>query len=359
MSAFALALGFYGVHRALRTGLTKALIAAPALMWLVGHLWEFVPERVVDRVTQLSPLVQAAPANLGMTVFLVALTSMAVAARSRLGAGLSTATLVALGVALFFRIVPSTYLRADPGPVQLLVLRTEAGWSSVALHLSALCMVATGVGAVAVPPLPRRVGAVAGVAGALLLSAGVTGLQSGSARASAREMVGLGLVWLVGNTLVAVGLGAMARAGAKVAGWIGVGLVVLGILGLIPALALFENTDRNAYGFLMSMPFALLGIGVALFGWNGAPFEAARKVLGGLFVAAFAGGAIAWLATYIALARVVNAREPWGLARLTTEPLASLGLVLWAALLLYLAFPPRAPQITPLARAPGAAARAP
>ncbi len=356
MSAFALALGFYGVHRALRTGLTKALIAAPALMWLGGHFWEFVPERVVDRVTQLSPLVQAAPANLGMTVFLVALTSMAVAARSKLGAGLSTATLVVLGVALFFRIVPSTYLRADPGPVQLLVLRTEAGWSSVALLLSALCMFFTGVGPTAVQPLPRRGGAIAGVVGALLLSATVTGMQSGL-RPAAGEMFGIGFVWLVGSALVAVGLGAMARAGAKVAGWIGVGLVVLGVFGLVPVLMLFEKTDQNAYGFVMSMPFALLGIGIALFGWNGAPFEAARTVLGGLFVAAFAGGAMAWLVTYLAFARVVAVREPWGLARLTTEPLASLGLVFWAALLLYLAFPPRA-GVTPFARAPGPAAQA-
>ena len=113
---------------------------------------------------------------------------MAGAARSRVGAGLSTATLVALGIALFFRIVPTTHLlRTVPGAGALLVLRTEAGWS------------------------------------------------------------------------------------------------------------------------------------------------------------AFAGGALAWLATYIVVAGMFNAREAWSVARITTEPMASLGLVLWAALLLYyLAFPPRA-----------------
>lgn len=53
VSALALALGFYGIHRALRTGLTKALIATPALVWLLEHLWSFVPERLIDADTQL------------------------------------------------------------------------------------------------------------------------------------------------------------------------------------------------------------------------------------------------------------------------------------------------------------------
>jgi hypothetical protein len=46
------------------------------------------------------------------------------------------------------------------------------------------------------------------------------------------------------------------------------------------------------------------------------------------------------VATWLALAHVVRAHEPWAFARITVEPLASYGLVAWAALLLYLASPP-------------------
>lgn len=345
LSALALAIGFYGVHRVVRTGLTKALIVSPAAMWGLANLWSFVPDRLAPDALAASSLLSQAPANLAAAVSLVALLAMVFAARPRLGVGLATAAMVALGIGLLLQLVPSTRLGAEPSSIALLVLGTEVGWRVVAAQLSALCMFLTGIGPLAVEPLPRRGGAIVGAAGAMLLSAGIAGHRLRIPNESMGAMVGIGLVWLVGSILSAIGLGAMARAGAKPAGWIGVGLVVLGIFGLIPALLLFERTEANAYGFVMATPFALLGIGIALLGWRGAPLELARKVLGGLFVAAFAGGSLAWLATYVVLARIVPAREPWSFARLTLEPMATYGLVLWAALLLYLASPPRAGAI--------------
>ena len=226
-----------------------------------------------------------------------------------------------------------------PASVALLLEATESGWRVAGQLLGARRMVLVGLGPIAVAPLPRRGGAVAGAVGATLLCALIAGLPQRVPPSSEGALLVLALLWLAASVLAAVGLGAMARAGASPSGWIGLGLVVLGILGVIPALALFERTGANAYGFTMSTPFGLLGIGIAIAGWKGAPLATARKVLGVVFITAFAAWTLSWCAVYLALARVTDGREPWALARITTEPLAVYGLVLWAALLVYLASP--------------------
>ena len=161
-SALALAVGFYGVHRAMRTGLTKALVVAPAAIWALGNAWRVVPDRLTQTVLSEPSILVQTSMNLATTVFLVALLAMAIAARRRLGAGLSTATCVALAIGLVFRLVPSTRLENAPGTFALLALATESGWLAVAAHWSGLCMFLVGVGPLAVQPLPRRRGAIAG-----------------------------------------------------------------------------------------------------------------------------------------------------------------------------------------------------
>ena len=354
VGALLLFMGFYGVHRALRTGASQALIAAPTIVWLAFNLWTFVPESLVDGISKASPTVERAPEAIGSIVLVAALLAMVAVARERLGAGLSTLALVALALSLLLRITPSTGRESLESSFTLLLTGMTKGWGFVARTLGALCMILIGVGPIPVRPLPRRGGAVAGAIGGTLLAAGIVGLPTTIHTYNEGALGVFVLLWLTGGILSAIGLGAMARAGATPAGWIGVGATVLGLVMLVPALAIFEKTSSNAYGFVMATPFGLLGIGVALFGWKGAPLEVARKALGVAFVTAFATGTLAWIAVFLARARVTNAREPWSLARLATEPLATYGLLLWAALLLYLAWPPgpKAPAAMPLPAPP-------
>ena len=343
VGALILFLAFYGVHRVMRTGLSKALIAAPAVVWIVASFWSFVPESVVRSIGAASPMLMKAPESLSALALSIVLLTMVGLARGRIGAGVSTLALVALGLAMLLRLLPSPDLQHEATSFTVLLAGTGKGWGYVARTLSALCMVVIGVGPIVVQPLPRRGGAIAGAIGATLLSAAMVGLPHFIAPYNAGALVVFVLLWVVASILSAIGLGAMAGAGAKPAGWIGVGLVVFGIVMIFPGLAIFEKADTNAYGLFMSTPFSLLGIGLALFGWKGAPLELVRKVLGVVLVTAFATGTLAWLATFLGFARVVNSREPWSLAHLTAEPLAMYGLLFWAALLLHLAYPPRPP----------------
>lgn len=339
--AFLLFLGFYGVYRALRTPATKALIPVPALIWIVGHLWDLLPDKLVDTVAPSSSVLHRAPYNLSATLFLAALVVVTASARHKIGAGVSMLSFVALGIDLLFRLLPTSTLQNDSSSFIALVVYTETGWHFLARLFGAVCMVLAGVGPIAALPLPRRAGAIAGACGALLLSACVVGSPTHVSGSNDGILITLAFLFLVGYILVAVGLGAMARAGAKVAGWLGVGLAVFGILGLVLSITIFEKTQDNAYAFVMSTPFALLGIAIALAGWNGAPLELVRRAIAATLAAGFAGGGLAWVTTYLALADIYDAREPWILAHKTTEPIAAYGFAAFAALLVYLAWPPR------------------
>src|SRR5688572_13784876 len=74
---------FYGVYRATRTGMAKALIAFPAAIWLVANLWSFVPESILDAVASPPSLLRKAPENLSSILLIVALVIMVVGARAR------------------------------------------------------------------------------------------------------------------------------------------------------------------------------------------------------------------------------------------------------------------------------------
>ena len=344
--ALALFAAFAGVHRALRTGASRALIGVPAVVWILGNLWTFVPDRVVASIAPSDSLVRRTPASLAELVLVVALLVLVAIARARLGRGLSTLALVALGLDLLLRVVPTSQV-GSPESLVVLLGASETGWRVAGKLFAAVCFFLVGLGSIPVPPLPRRGGAVAGAVGATLLCAVLAGLPHRVHPPGDGALFVLGLLWLTASVLTAVGLGAMARAGASPAAWIGVGLVVLGILALVPALLVFERMDENAYGFMMATPFGLLGVGLGLVGWKGAPLETARRVLGVLLITAFAAGTLAWCGVFLALARITNGMEPWGLARIATEPLAVHGLALWAALLVYLASPPPPPGWRP------------
>src|SRR5690606_13555890 len=112
VSTLLLFAAFYGVHRAIRTNVSKVLIGTPALVWMLGNLWSFLPQALVEAIQRESPLLGRAPENLSATVLAVALVVMVAAARARLGGAVSTLAFVALGIHLFFRLVPSSLFEA-------------------------------------------------------------------------------------------------------------------------------------------------------------------------------------------------------------------------------------------------------
>jgi hypothetical protein len=175
----------------------------------------------------------------------------------------------------------------------------------------------------------------------MLLVASTTGATAPGYHAETLAAV-TGFFFLVASILLACGAGAIARAGGGAAGWIGVGLVVLGLLSVVPSLAILSRgTDTAQVMFGMATPFALLGLAIALFGWKGAPLEAARKLLAAAFAIAFVAGTLAWFALFLSLLRVTDSRAPWRIFELVTRPTGAYALVSFAALLLYLAAPPQ------------------
>jgi len=344
-SCLLLFLGLWGVRRATRSPVTTALLGVPAAMWLVGHLFTFTPARVDSWVREGGRLsggfLEHAPDNAAAMLYLAALLVLVVTARARIGAVLAITTCAVLGFDLLCRFLPSEEIRSSPGDFGSILLATERGWSGTGVKLAAICVFVIGVGPLAVQPLPRRGGAIAGAIGAMLLVASTTGATASGYHAETLAAV-TGFFFLVASILLACGAGAIARAGGGAAGWIGVGLVVLGLLSVVPSLAILSRgTDTAQVMFGMATPFALLGLAIALFGWKGAPLEAARKLLAAAFAIAFVAGTLAWFALFLSLLRVTDSRAPWRIFELVTRPTGAYALVSFAALLLYLAAPPQ------------------
>src|SRR5450631_2077648 len=74
--SLALFAAFAGVHRAMRTGASRALIGVPAAIWILAHFWSFVPDRVVESIAPLNSFLKRAPKSLSGIVLLVALLVM-------------------------------------------------------------------------------------------------------------------------------------------------------------------------------------------------------------------------------------------------------------------------------------------
>lgn len=346
ISCLLLFLGFWGVRRATKLPVTNALLGVPALVWLVSHLYTFLPDRLERALAGLSlgkGMVEHAPENLGAMLYLVALLVLVVTARAWIGTVLATTTCVVLGFNLLCRLLPTTEIASSPGDLGNVILATDHGWASIGVKLAAIGVFAIAVGPLGVQPLPRRGGAIAGAIGAMLLVATTSGTAASGYRAETLAVV-TGFFFFVASVLVACGAGAIARAGGGGAGWAGVGLVVLGLLSAVPSGLLLERADHSSLMFGMATPFGLLGLAIALFGWKGAPLETARKLLAAAFGIAFFAGTLAWFAVLLAALRVTDSRSPWELYTSVTRPTASYALVAFAALLLYLAAPPQAIQ---------------
>jgi len=333
---------FYGMHRVLRTRAPLWLIAGLVAEWFFERFWSFVPDAIIKSDWELSnahPTLHAAPTWLAGATFTLVLVASVVIARSRIGMGLSILTLGAFGAMV---LAKGALLLSDKESSAHIVLEgVDMGWSRAAFDLTALSWLAVAVGPTGVAPLPRRVSASIGAAGAALLCAVLTGMPThapgGHEAVIAFPTLALALGWV----LSAVGLGGFARAGGGGLAWVGMGLTIVQVLALPFGLAIGESVGQQlAAGLGVVLSFGLLGLGLGAVAAPQLDLRAVRGLAGVLFVVAVFGATLALLLVFVSARRILHVPDPFWSLHTFMLPAAGAALALWAACLAYLVAPP-------------------
>jgi hypothetical protein len=147
----------------------------------------------------------------------------------------------------------------------------------------------------------------------------------------------------LGWVLSAFGLGALAKAGAGPVAWTGVGLIVMQIVfGLPGAAILDESLGRGAWGGLplTGMPIGLLALALTALTTRPIELRPPRSFTAVILLVGVFGAMQLWF-TYLLMAlRVFHRSAPGWPVDILSRPAMTLGLVLWAACLAFLALPP-------------------
>jgi hypothetical protein len=337
--ALALGAGLYGVHRATQKGIGRVLVAVPALLWMLAHFWKILPE-AADRFQHGAW--SMAPSHLASFMTLGLYFATVVLARQKIGTGLAGLTMGALGFASFVAFLA---LFTDSGSTPDAVLhQTASGWGHVAITLTSVCWLVLGLGPITVPALPRSLGAIAGAVGASLLAALVSGAGSRGEGSSTMRLLVL-LALFLGWVLAAFGPGALARAGAGPVAWTGVGLIVVQVVfGLPGAAFLDEATGRGSMGGMpiTAMGLGLLGLALTALAARSIGLDKPRSFTAVLLLVGVFGAMQLWFGYMLLALRVYRRNTPGWPVEILSRPAMTLGLVLWAACLVFLALPPAA-----------------
>lgn len=331
-SMVVLSAGFYGVHRIVKSRATAAAMFAPLAKWSLGRFFLPLPSAIASHLERSSPALSKMPAALGNLALYAGLAVTIVVARGRVGRLLSGLTVASLAFGFLTGCI--AHLPDDKSPPAMILEAMEQGYEGVGIFLAAACWVSL----LLAPKIEARsgFGHVVGALGALVLSALLRAL--GNASTSDATTVVFVLTAVIGWIMCAVGVGAVARAGGSWAGWLGLGLVVLQILSLPLAFALYERQAGSALA--MATGFGALGIGAAALGVREYPLREVRYLAGGLFLVAFAGAMMAWSKTLVAAGRFVRVNDSPTLALQTST--LTIALAVWVAVLALKASPPDA-----------------
>ncbi|MDB4994603.1 MAG: hypothetical protein JWM74_2035 [Myxococcaceae bacterium] len=336
--AFVLGAGLYGLHRATQKGIARVLIAAPALIWILGNFWRVLP----DGMRRFNDgMLGNAPGHLATFILFGVFLAVVALARSRIGSGLAALTMGALGFAMFVKFIALfTESNTTAGVV---ITEIASGWGHVGRVLTALCWLVLGLGPVATPALPRATGAMVGAVGAALLASVVFAGGGGSGGYDPSVVqLSMMLALFLGWVLSTFGLGALARAGAGPVAWVGVGLIVVQIVfGLPSAAFLEESMGRSGWALpITGMPLGLLGIALTALSARSIQLHHPRNLAAVLLLVAMLGAMQLWFSAMLMALRVFRRGTPGWPVELLSRPAMTLGLVLWAACLAYLALPP-------------------
>ena len=337
--AFLLGAGLYGVYRATQKGIARVLIAAPALIWILGNLWKVLPDgmrRFDDGMVGRAPSDLAAFLVIGVFLTTVAL------ARPRIGSGLAALTMGALAFAMFGKFLGLfTESTTTAGPI---LSEMSSGWGHVGRMLTAACWLVLGLGPRAIPALPRSTGAIVGAVGAALLASVVHASGGGASNDPSLSNLLMMLAMFLGWVLSAFGLGALARAGAGPVAWVGVGLIVVQIVFGLPSAAFLADAmgEHRAWFSVpvTGMPLGMLGLALTALSARSIELPHPRNLTAVLLLVGVLGAMQLWFSATLMAMRVFRRGTPGWPVELLSRPAMALGLVLWAACLAYLALPP-------------------
>lgn len=339
IGVLAIAAGVVGVARATNTK-AHALIAFFVLGWIVGGVWDALPEAFVDYDFLAAHKTVVATTNiLSEALFTAGLIGLVIAARSKLGRGPTTLAVVLLALG-FLLVVFALVSDAKPDSSAIL-LGVRDGVRAAALRVTAVCLLFVALAPEVAPAKPYSgLAAVAVVAATVLTIILLSEALERSLRQGATLFVVFELVWIA----AAVGLSRLSRAAMV--------LCIVQVVALLGAAALFEklSNDYMASALEAAMPLGFFAFAAAMAGGEDPALRGPRRVSALLSVITAVGAMIGFLATMVSLARIFRINNSFKPVWIIVRPAGSIALPLAACCIAWMIAPP-APAQEPLPRA--------
>lgn len=327
-----LAAAFWGAHRLVRARVTAGLPFVPLAAWAIARFWSVVPERLTSRFLAGHEVIRAAPRGVASLLLAASFAVVLVVGRARIGRALATLAVVAIAIDL---LASAASLVPDRGTSAAVLFDAVAsGWSAVSSGLLCASWLALAVGRLNVQPMERPGFAVVSAIAAMLLAATLRGAPD---RAADAVSVVIFVTYAAALVVAAIAFGGLARV-AGGAAWAAMALAIVQLLAIVPVVAIL---DRNALGGLgLATPFVLIGFGAVAIRARGLCLRGPRAAAAVFVSLAAAGALVAWLATWLSASRVLHLTDPFWTLGAVTRPAGYAGLVVWAAVIAYLAAPP-------------------
>lgn len=330
-----LAAAFYGLCRALGSRATPWLLGAIALAYGLTLVWHVITPGW-DFETKHTTL-HAAPVFISNRIVDLCFLTSIVLARSRIGKGLTTFTLVAVSLGFVLDLLAKL---VDPTPeppttFSAVVSQAADGWGMIGARFTSIAWLIVGIGAPTLAPSPRPISMIVGAIGAAFIAVSFSTMPGHPEGGDLALLLATSLVGWICSTVAVARLTGIGGGGAAIAGMI---LLILQVLASPVILLSLDHESKIQGTFGMGLVLGFLGLGIAAFVPTHLPLQKHRFLIGAGFLVASAGAMI----TFVRVVGKTRTDPFWGVEAFA-GPFGIASLVFWAAYLAFLAAPPVAP----------------